>query len=1162
MRESILGMLVGWTKAYQAFPFYTVLIGVGVAMAAVIMLGGWFRVRTYLKDQISGGPMLMISALVVLAICLLWTLLDGILYWADAPLLSERLIRALSPDSLQYLLTEEVAAGQTDLLREVLGSPEGPSTPLLPGGVSMALGLLLAGGLYYLIAALIGSTLSEMLSLQRKPEDILREERKKKLEAEARARAEAGDAAADGASGEPASAGSSVASQVVGALAPLADRVGVSLPTVDSAAGSPAGDGDHEEYDPETMGAPLPNDSWGRIYKMGGHFRSYSHVENRFLRWQKALSITFLMLLLLGALPAVTGYMPVPMWVATAILANAFWMLTPARKRKPEKADADDAKSAPTVTVEHVSVLPAFAERAEFSSHLGKAPSPPPMPAGGSSARVHAAQVLADITSALAIGDLYPHQAAAISAFDRRRSVLLATAPRSGRDVLTDALALYAVLADGERVLFIADTAERAISAQRRFDRRADATHWKWNVLAMNLAERAGTHDPSQSQPALLFADPRAVHRQLCGQSERWDTFLAGVGTIILPDIDRASGPRAAHLYHLFRRLHRAIRRARTVALGRDLLEGDTDRAGDPGQLSLRFAVTAHPGHGNLGRYVERIIGSAVTVVGPQQDGAPRPRQDARIVLSSLEVGGAHPALGLRDQAREMGYRPALIGYDELFTEGERDPSMTHDAADVLIVRHNPGTQRALPLDTMHLGSQRTSRRGQTPSVAVVWQPDPTPMARQWADALAAEQAEAEGDPMAASSQPSLGRALIASPGAPEIERSHLLATLAESEIEVEELIQVFSRASLLDVLGKLRQSGRLLHLQRRLLDPRAGEVITVDSVRMSTSEDVHASFGLATCGQPWFLCERATGDVLAQLEGVRARAAAYPMRVFVARGRRFEVLPDEVQDQLSRHRILCQQIDSAAVSAPIRTLFIKVVERRKPGGQSAVQPEHPATAPNPDRDASADVDQAKKPDEKRPAERRRGALRSMGGARFSLQHRDVVVTETMTGVRRFDLWGKELDTTFYDRPIKSEFRTQAAILGLIPEHLGDLEASIDTLHALAHGFSEALPSLLHYRPEEDLDIAPLARTDSWSTPSVVFVDLHPGGAGFAEAIGLDVVRQLCRHTLDLLCACPDECEQGCERCIHLWTCRAPGQHHQSTDKAAAMAALTALLGE
>lgn len=1182
MTEAILGMLIAWAQAYAAEPFYTGLIGIAAGMAAVVIFSAWFRARTHMRDQISGGPILIVAALAVFGICLLWTLIDALLIWDSKPLLSEHLIVWLAPEP--QVVADMRPIDVSLLIRETMGAPDDPSSPLLPGGVSMALGLLFGGLVYYIIASVIGSTLSEMLSLTRKPEDIIRAEKRKRAEEKekAKAEAEAARAVTDGGASDP-------PGQTSGDKADSTAQPGATTRSdADQAKSSDVteDEDEDEEYDHETMGAPLPNDFWGNLYKFGGHFRSYEYVENRFMRWHRVLALTFYGLLALGAIPATGAFMPVPMWVGGAIFATAFWMLVPAKQQRVDKppAKAENRGEATGATGERApTARSAFAARAEVSVHLRKAPVPPPKPSGNKTVKVHAARVLDDITSALGMDGLYPHQAAAMAEFDARRSVLLSSAPSSGRQVLADALALYAVLADGERVLYLAESPERAASAHRRFEGRAEATHWKWNILAVNLADRAGKLDPNQSQPALVFADPRAVHQHLCGQPQRWQTFLAGVGTIITPRLTAHNGVRAGHLVHLLTRLHRAIRRARTIALGRDLLTDDTltsTGADDGHGAALRFLATAHPGHDNLARYVERIIGTAVTVIGPKRDGAPRPRQDARIVSSSFDPGGEHPALGLRDLAKEMGYRPALHGYDGMFTEEQRDSTVTTGDADVIIARHNPGTHGSLTLDTMHLGDRRKKRGGRSPSVAVLWQPDPTPMARLWADRLADELARrARGDSSKAREREPIGHALIVQPGALRIERSHLLCTLAESEIEIDELLRTFSRDCLRSVLGELRASGRLLESQRRLLDAHAGEVKTVHSVRMSTSEDIHASISLATSGPHWTLCERATGDVLGELEGARARAAAYPLRVFTARGRRFEVLADELQDQFSRRRILCQQIDRSVVSAPIRTLFIEVVERRKrraevpeadaptepgstPGAVAASEPtEAVADAREPAAETGGDSPDNSADEPK--TERRRGGLRSLGGARFSLQLRNVRVTETMAGVRRFDLRGNELDTSLYERAIENALDTQATVFGLPPEHFpGGLVAPLPALHALVHGFTAALPSLVAYRPEEDLDIAPLARAGAWSTPSVVFVDLHPGGAGFAEAITLNVIRRLCRHTLDLMDSCVAACATGCPECIHSSTCRAPGQHYQDTDKAGATLILRALLGE
>ena len=902
------------------------------------------------------------------------------------------------------------------------------------------------------------------------------------------------------------------------------------------------------------------------MYKLAGHFANHREVEPRFLRWQRALMWSLLVLATIALVPIATRDMPVPMWVGMVILALALMLQSPVQEQPPEDSESDESEPevAEQVAAETPGALPpVFAELTVSASDLLaaptiRAPSPPT-----STGAIRADRLLREITSALDVDRLYGHQRAALAEFDAGRSVLLCTPPGSGRKLFCDALVLYTLLADAERVLYLCPDSERAAQAEARFQARAEATHWKWNILAVNLTDRAGQLDPSKAQPALVFADPEIVHRTLCGHSERWQTFLSGLGAVIIPDIDRYSGPPAAHLTHIFRRLSRVARRARAT-------EGDlaprhraaAATVGEPGE-QIRFVTTADPGYRNLARFAERVTGRTATTIGPDRDGAPREPIDCRIVSPDFASSDEHPAKLLADAARRTGYVVDLVGYEDTFTAAEMsspDPRpgggehAAKESPDLVIARLSPATYASLPDMTAHVGrgqGDRSSRR-----TSVLWQPDRAPLAEH----LARERPEVD--------HPDLrrGRELVVAPDSPMVQRQHLVCTLAETEIDLEELIRSFSRKILAGELAAMRERGHLIEKRDRTLDIDAGAVTPVCTLALASAEDVHAAVDLHTTSDAWQLCERSTGQVIAHLEAERARTAAYPNRILVSRGRRFAVLAQRDQDQLAHRRILAESSDPAMLSTPIRTLVIELIERRKSEASNSAESEsRPGETDSPAGAAPGDAD-----------DRRQGAIRSLGRAPFLLQHREVAITETVSGVRRFDLRGEVLDATLYEQPITCRYETAATILGFPASDALPGEISLNTLHTVAHGFRQALGAFLCWR-EEDLDIAPLARTDApagerseaepagrsqrrWGTPSIAFVDLHPGAAGFAAAIDLDILRHLATWTLALIRGCPDSCKSGCPRCLHITSCRAPASFYQQTDKAGAEKLLTALL--
>lgn len=1188
MSVAILAMLVAWVKAYQAEPLYTALIGVGAGLGMQVVAAKALAGRIEARGRLAGRPVLVLSAMTVLAVCLLWAGIDAILAWQGAPLLGERLLVAILPaelfTALPALSTDlpaglstdlaaqlpadlaaalpaglpaDLAAGLTNgatvgqdpmaLARALLGLSGDGAGLHLPPAVTIPLGLLAAGALHLGIGSFLGGILAELVALQTRPDDVIMRERVEKE----RARAQARVAAEAAAQARAASADGRPAGDAEGESAGAPGGSHVPAP-----ANSPAPADTSDAVDPildeevaSIEAGPLPDDRLGRLYKILGHWNDPVHVERRFLRWYEPQTRSLHALVLAGAVPCGLGYLPVPVWVGAMILAGALRL--PARSRpapRPRVEAAEHAGAADHAPVEAAGPGRPFVEDPAIAPHLvpvtmraNRAPAP-----GRTSQREQRAgqsdqgrgRLWNDVLGALGVSALYEHQTRAARAFTARRSVLLCTPPDSGRALVTDALVLQAVLADAESVLYLAPDAERARAARARFDARAEATHWKWNIAAADLTHAAGAADPARSQPTLIFADPEAVHRELCARQERWQTFLAGLGALVLPDLHEHGGVRAAHLAHVLQRLYRAMHRARAATGGRRMLAATEARA------AARVLVTADPGFADLLRFAQRIVGGALERIGPEHDTAPRPRQTVHVVAREYAAGAAG-ALLLRDAARAHGLRVALHGYDDVLAAAELDAHGDIADAEVIVARLSPARAAALPVLTRHLGGHAGQPPGAHP-VAVLWQPDPDPVSGQMAIqmALPATGAPASATDAAAGEREAQldgpgAPALVSWPRAPEVERAHLLCTLAEGEVLEEELEQRFSRDVLDATQAALDEQGGLVARTHRLLDPHPGIVRTARGLRLAARDGAHDRMQrLTVCGAPQHLVERATGAVVAVLEAARAPAAAYPRRVMIVGGRRLVVLDAEAQDQ--RERILCEPTDERVMTVPIRVLDVVAVERRAMERRSAARRHTQA------HDGSA----ASSP---RDSERRRGGMHDLGGAPFSLQHRDADIDETVLGVRRFDLRGRAVDSSVYDEPVRCRFRGRVAVLGFPARALAP-----EVLHALVHGFRTCLPALVCHG-DDDLEVVAMPAHGDEAV-AVAFVDMHPGGAGFAEAVDIEVIGELVRRALALMRDCPAGCTTGCPACLHTWTCRAPAEQYQRVDKTGAESLLAALL--
>lgn len=1047
MRERILQAIGEWSHMVQDQPIWGVVGSLAASLLLITVLS-WFLSRHLSDGRMSSGPIFVVAGLIILGLCALWTAFDAIMWATDGPYLSERIFAFLMPDAIE---TDEN-------LRVVLNLGtvgDEPGRVLLPPAVSMSLGLIMATFLYMVITFIMGSTLAELAALEMKPADIVRRERKAKLEA--------------------------IRKAIKAGHPPPVEAVST---------------------------APLPNDRFGQIYKGLGHWTNPEFVETRFIRWQKVVIQTLYFLMFVSILAALGRYLPIPMWVGTAIATTA---LTRNLKTPKQPKEDDEEEEEEEEKNDRTSRPPApFIEHGDIFSHLSDAPEPPvtmSTRAAPPVVDVAAQHLLDDVCGSLGIDQLHNHQALAVAHYEERKSILLTTPPMTGRAALGDALVLYTVLAEAERVLYLTADADVAGAVEEQFIERAEATHWKWNVLAVNLADRAGKIDPTQSQPTLVFADPEAVHKQLCAQADRWQTFLAGLGLIVIPDIHRYTGVRAAHLAHLFRRLMRQVHHARSTAAGRGLepLESDHDH--------VRFFATCDPGIGDAGRYAERIAGRPFSVIGADADDAPRPEQAGRIVSPRWGHAHAepHPALRLRDLARAHGSVTELEGYESLLSDEEAASTRSLRQTEVVISRLSADRYAALPLITSHAGSFDARQ-----AVGVLWQPDNEPLA----ELLATERPGLDHPHLCR------GCSLVAWPKTRAVERAHLRCTLGEAEVTLDELSRLFSRDLLADELRRLRKAGYLVERERRVLDVEDGIVTTLRTATLATSEDVHANMSLTACARPWQLVERSTGDIVCDLDGPRAGSAAYPRRVLVRGGRRFSVLAPENQDQTEQRRILCEVSEEPLITAPIRHYTITVIDRRE-----------------------------KFRGRERPTDRRkRRSLRTIGGQPFSFQYRDVSIEEEAIGVRRFSLNGAPRDETLYDEAERYRYATRAALIGLPEDTFGDVSGA--ALHAIVNLFSAALPMFVRHA-EEDLEVT-AGRIElgiDKELPTIAFLDLHPEGAGFAEAITLDVVR----HVVHWALALTRRGRDGCERSI---MSHAVPELYANADRAEAERILLALVGD
>lgn len=1157
--EALLGILGEWSRLAGSMPWRAGLVAMAIIGLLASSLGAvaraWLEARS---DRVAAGPVFALAGLVVFALCVVWWLIDGALVLNGSATLEERaLIALVGGDSTTA----------AEALRALFGLRADQARVLPPGPVHLPLALIGAGGLYIVLVIWAGRTLAELTALEQKPEDVLARERAEQQKAIA-----------------------------------LALKEGRPMPTA------------------EVVTVPLADDLFGRTFKLLGHWTRVDLVEERFVRWQRPLVGALGALLVLSLPAALAGHLGPAIWAGAAVALDGLRR----NLRTQQAAPAAPPKEEPAVKAV-VPALPPLrslieAVHRDAGPLLYAPPLPAPQPAQISPGTdLKAKRILEELRRELPFEEgLLMHQGLACDAFAARKNVLLATPPLSGHEALIDLLVLYTLLVEGENVLYLGADEARARRAEARLRARAEAARWRWNVHAETIAGRAGSIDLARSQPGLVFADTASVHRDLCGRQGDWEVYLGALGLVVLPEIEEHHGARGAHLSHVLRRLRRAVRKvtpARSAEAG----------AGGERIRFLATATPLFRDLGRFAeRVVGRpflVLGPEVDGA-PQPDraayvlGTGAARGDLHPAVQALgealaqgfaaELFGYEDVLATADVARanELMLTRGVATRGRAFAEGGRTEAESEalEGAQVIIARASASRYAALPLLVSHLGfragvvpaarvgalgaGERVGRaaaarlpapeeekgepgggEGQVTEDAIaaadldrkvllLWQPDRDP----FAGLLAHER------PPPSHPDLKLGCALVADPAAFRVQRAHLRCALAEAEVPVSELTRAFSEGALEAELGPLGvhleargghasegapadpeeaalepQEARVIERFHRSLEPASGAVERVRTLQLSGRVAPHAAVALDASGPAVAVVDRHTGDALFHVERERALAAAYPGRIFIRAGRRFTVMPLDEQDGLEDGRIACEREERPFTTSKIRSLTLTAIERRS-GADRRKHPEVTGTGRG------------------RAGDRRAGAVRSLGGASFTLEHAPVRVAEEVLGLRRHGPDGAERDTSLYGEPIACGYTTRAAVLGLPAASFGAVDGA--TLHALAHLFRVTLPAFVHHR-EEDMEVAWLGHHGAAGEPAIAFIDAHPGAVGFAEAVTLEVVRQMTRWSLAIVRRCPARCRarEGCPRCLRITRCHAEPEREGDLDKVGADRVLAGLVG-
>jgi DEAD/DEAH box helicase domain-containing protein len=219
---------------------------------------------------------------------------------------------------------------------------------------------------------------------------------------------------------------------------------------------------------------------------------------------------------------------------------------------------------------------------------------------------------------------LYTHQAAAVDAALRGENVAVVTPAASGKTLCYTIPVLHRLLADPNgRALYLFPTKALAQDQLAALD----------GYLAALAGPRFGSAtydgDTPQSRRSkirdgarIVLSNPDMLHAGILPQHTRWAAFFANLRVVVLDEMHVYRGVFGSHVANVLRRLHRICQ-----------------FYGSNPQFLLASATIANPED-----LAARLVDAAVTVIGPDQNGAPQSARD--ILLYNPPVLDA--ALGIR----------------------------------------------------------------------------------------------------------------------------------------------------------------------------------------------------------------------------------------------------------------------------------------------------------------------------------------------------------------------------------------------------------------------------------------------------------------------------------------------------------------------------------
>jgi len=699
----------------------------------------------------------------------------------------------------------------------------------------------------------------------------------------------------------------------------------------------------------------------------------------------------------------------------------------------------------------------------------------------------------------LGLEKLYTHQVEALTFLRQGANVLIATPTASGKSLIYNITVL-------EEILNHPDSRALYLFPLKALEQDQLKVLKQW-MGAMGDDHKVGADiydgDTSPSvrkkmranPPQILFTNPDMLHRGILAYHQSWEPFLKNLSFVVLDEVHTYRGIFGSHLNQVIRRLKRLCA-----------------QYGSKPRFILSSATVSNPGI--FGR---NLIGERLEVI--ESNGSPRAGQHflfmnpaisanflaAKLFLTCMKRGFRTIAFTQSRHVTELIHvwvsrlAPSLRGkfssYRAGFLPQERreierklasgrllgvvstsalEMGIDIGYLDVCLLVGYPGTI----INAWQRGG-RVGRSGRESLVVLLAKPD----------ALDQYFMKHPRDFFSRSFE-----AAILDPDNPYVTKAHLPCAAAEKPLTMED--KAFWPECLADYVESLEAEGLL---------SRTAEG---DPAWFSTRRNPQLHVDIRSAGASYTIFEKATGQAVGTVDGIRAFKECHPGAVYLHRAKQYVV-----------DRLILDKKDIVVHESDLK-YFTRVRSEKET--------------------EILEVD------------------RSMPKGQFVIKEGRLRVTEQVTGYEKRAIPGQELMGVFpLDLPSQT-FETAGLWIEIEDAFRQFVEGRgrhfMGGIHAIEHAAIGIFP-LFALCDRNDIGGICYPHHPQVGKGAIFIYDGHAGGVGLAKR-GYEVILDLLEKTLDHVKNC--ECEDGCPSCIHSPKC---GSGNKPLDKKAAVLLLECLLG-